>query len=123
MLPESFFRISGILQKSVGNFGRPFLLHFYVTIFLKKLKTILEIFFSKHLKILSHKSSEISDNFLHFEVIFGQFRAESVGSKFRAFLGKISRPILLKSPSEFLVNFRAKYEISANMATLLLTES
>ena len=36
VLPEFFFKISGILLKSIWNFGRTFLLHFYVIIFRKK---------------------------------------------------------------------------------------
>ena len=73
-------------------------------------------------KILSKKEAQ----FRLFSSVLRQnsgiFRAYFVASKFRAFLGKISCPKFLKSPSAIKVKFRAFYEISANMATLDILE-
>ena len=75
VLPEIFFKISGILLKSIGNFGRPFLLHFYVTIFGKNLKKKWNFFERKIQKTFALERSQISAIFVHFRANFGRFRA------------------------------------------------
>ena len=126
MLPEIFFKVSGILGKSIGNFGPPLFFHlfclFYCIFMWQFLDNLHEFFFKsfweKKCFWLLQKWRKFSDISAIFDGISGNFGLFLTRSKYRAFLGKVSRPMLLKFPSEFQIKYRAKYEVSANMATL-----
>ena len=77
-------------------------------------------FWEKKCFWLLQKWRKFSDISAIFDGISGNFGLFLTRSKYRAFLGKVSRPMLLKFPSEFQIKYRAKYEISANMATLFI---